>query len=60
MKKHAPPGQFGVFPSYKGGHTTTYGGYVWEICPGHRLSNHWGFVAQHRLVAEDLLGRPLQ
>lgn len=59
LKKHAAPGQFDVFPSYKGGHTTTYGGYVWELRPGHPLANHWGFVAQHRLVGEDLAGRPL-
>lgn len=60
LKKHAPPGQFDVFPSYKGGRTTTYGGYVWESCPGHRLANHWGFVAQHRLIGEDILGRPME
>lgn len=59
-KQHAPPGLFDVFPSSRGGHTTTYGGYVWELCPGHPLANHWGFVAQHRLVGEDLVGRPLR
>lgn len=51
--------EFDVFPSYKGGRTTVYGGYVWEECPGHHLQNNWGFVAQHRLVAEDILGREL-
>jgi hypothetical protein len=48
------------FPPYKGGHTCLYGGYVWEFCPGHRLQNKWGWVAQHRLVAEDILGRQLR
>lgn len=50
---------FDVHPPYKGGHTTTYGGYVWELCPRHPLANRWGYVAQHRLVGEDLVGRPL-
>lgn len=60
MKPHKTPPRFGEFPSYKGGHTTIYGGYVWEFCPGHPLQNNWGFVAQHRLVGETILGRPLQ
>lgn len=59
-KLHAAPCQFDVFPSYKGGHTTIYGGYVWELCPGHPLANLWGFVAQHRLIGESIVGRPLQ
>lgn len=46
-------------PSYKGGCTCLYGGYVWEFCPGHHLQNKWGWVAQHRLVAEDKIGRRL-
>lgn len=58
-KQHAAPGQWDVFPPCRGGHTTIYGGYVWEQCPGHPLANHWGFVAQHRLVGESMLGRPL-
>lgn len=57
---HVAPGQFDVFPSYKGGHTTTYGGYVHEFAPGHPLASIWGFVAQHRLVGEDIVGRPLR
>ncbi len=58
-KRHAADGQYNVFPSHRGGDTTTYGGYVWERCPGHPKANHFGFVAQHRLVGEDLAGRPL-
>ena len=42
--------QLDVFPSYKGGRTCVYGGYVWEFRPGHHLQNDWGWVAQHRLV----------
>lgn len=60
MKHPQGPAVFDEFPSYRGGATTLYGGYVWEFCPGHHLQNRWGFVAQHRLVAEDTLGRPLQ
>lgn len=52
--------RFDEFPSYKGGHTCLYGGYVWEFLPGHHLQNQWGWVAQHRIVAEDKIGRPLR
>jgi len=53
--------QFDVFPSYKGGSTIEVeGGYIFEFCPGHHLQNRWGFVGQHRLVAEDKLGRRLE
>lgn len=47
------------FPSYKGGDTCLYGGYVWEYSPGHHLQNKWGWVAQHRVVIEDKIGRRL-
>ena len=60
MKPLKTQPQFDVFPTYKGGSTIQHGGYVWEFCPGHRLQNAWGFVAQHRLIAEDTLGRPLE
>lgn len=56
-RQHAPDDQWFVFPSYKGGATTTYGGYVWEFVGPHPLANKWGFVAQHRLVGADLVGR---
>lgn len=36
-----------------------YGVYVWEFSPGHPLQNHWGWVAQHRLVGCDIVGRTL-
>jgi len=47
------------FPSYKGGDTCVHGNYIWEFLPGHPLQNAWGWVAQHRLIAEGKLGRPL-
>lgn len=55
--RNAP--EFDAFPSYKGGHTTLYGTYVWELAPGHHLQNRWGWVAQHRLIGEDIVGRRL-
>lgn len=58
--QHEPDDQWHVFPSYKGGATTTYGGYVWEFVGPHPLANKWGFVAQHRLVGADLVERPLR
>jgi hypothetical protein len=57
-KQHVP--QFDVHASCMGGRTIAYGGYVFEFQPGHRLQNQWGFVAQHRLVAEAKLGRQLR
>ena len=42
---------------YTGGHTVIYGGYVYELCPNHPNANPWGFVAQHRLIVERILGR---
>ena len=61
MKKSqkSPVPDFDVFPSYRGGHTCLYGGYVYEFAPDHHLSNRWGWVAQHRMIGEDILGRPL-
>lgn len=52
--------QLDVFPSYKGGHTCLMGGYVFEFAPTHCLANGWGWVGQHRLVGEDIAGRPLR
>lgn len=51
--------QLNVFPSHTGADTCEWGGYVWEYAPRHPLQNQWGWVAQHRLVAETKLGRPL-
>ena len=57
LKKDRTP--FDVFPSYKGGHTVLHGGYVYEFSPYHLSANVWGWVPQHRLVGEDIVGRPL-
>lgn len=60
MAKSIYPPVFDEFPPYRGGRTLVYNGYVWEFHPGHRLQNLWGFVPQHRMIAEDTIGRPLQ
>jgi hypothetical protein len=57
-KKPMEP-HFDEFPSYKGGHTLLVYGYIFEFSPGHHLQNGWGWVGQHRLVAEDKIGRDL-
>lgn len=45
-------------PSYKGGSTyLTENGYVMEQAPWHPKCDQRGYVQQHRLVAEDVLGR---
>lgn len=54
-----PEPKWDVAPSYTGGRTVVLDGYVHEFVPEHRLANLWGFVAQHRLVAESVLGRPI-
>lgn len=51
--------QLNVFPPYRGGCTCVVNGYVWEFLPEHHLANGWGWVPQHRVVAEDVAGRRL-
>lgn len=60
MPKRRGLQQLNVFPSHTGADTCEWGGYVWEYAPGHHLQNQWGWVAQHHLVAEAVLGRPLK
>ena len=50
----------GGYTSYKGGHTIKMQGYLFELCPDHPKANTWGYVQQHKLVAEDILGRSLK
>ena len=49
----------GVHPSYRGGYTIEMGGYIYEFFPSHPNCNAWGYLPQHRLVAEGYLGRIL-
>lgn len=60
MTQHKRLRRLNEFPTYKGGDTIVVAGYVLEYTPHHRLANFWGYVQQHRLVAEDMLGRPLK
>ena len=47
---------------WKGGETVTRhagGGYIKQLCHGHPFADAGGYVMQHRLVMEQVLGRPL-
>ena len=61
MKTHVlrEPPSYNEHPSYKGGYTVLHGGYVYEFAPDHPRRNMWGWVAQHRLIGEEIAGRPL-
>ena len=48
---------------WKGGETVTThigGGYIKQLAPGHPAADASGYVLQHRLVMEQVLGRPLK
>lgn len=45
---------------WKGGQPVTGNGYVREYCPDHPGADPDGYVLQHRVVAERMLGRYLQ
>ena len=46
-------------PGWKGGRILDKGGYILVHAPGHPASNSSGYVREHRLVCEQILGRPL-
>lgn len=46
-------------PAWKGGCTADKRGYILVWQPEHPGANHCGYVRQHRLVAEEVLGRYL-
>jgi hypothetical protein len=46
--------------SWRGGRQIDKGGYVLIRMPGHPAANKQGYVREHRLVAEKILGRPLK
>jgi len=48
-----------LHPGWRGGLLTDKHGYVLRYAPEHPDSNLNGYARQHRLVAEELLGRPL-
>lgn len=46
-------------PAWKGGKTTDKHGYVLIHLPSHPCSNRHGYIREHRLVMEEMIGRPL-
>lgn len=46
-------------PAWNGGRTTDKSGYVLLRMPDHPAANAHGYVREHRLVMEQVLGRPL-
>jgi len=47
-------------PNWKGGRTVASNGYILVKAPEHPLADVRGYVYEHRLVAEQILGRPLR
>lgn len=47
-------------PRWKGGRWTHKGGYVYVYRPEHPAANRDGYVYEHRVVAEERIGRLLQ
>lgn len=47
-------------PTWKGGRTVASNGYVLIKQPDHPLADARGYVYEHRLVASEMLGRPLR
>ncbi len=46
-------------PQWKGGRLTDKSGYILILRPDHPLANSGGYVREHRLVAEGIIGRHL-
>jgi phage antirepressor YoqD-like protein len=46
-------------PNYRGGRIVTRRGYVYIRSPNHTDKNHLGYVLEHRLVMEKMIGRRL-
>ena len=47
-------------PNWHGGRVIASNGYVKVKCPDHPSADPNGYVYEHRLVAERILGRPLR
>lgn len=47
-------------PAWKGGRQIDKAGYVLVLRPDHPAANRHGYVREHRLVMEQMLGRPLE
>lgn len=55
-----PPGTGADHPRWKGGRTESSHGYVLVRKPDHPNAQNNGYVYEHRLVAQEKLGRPLR
>lgn len=61
LKKAYPEGRFGEAASnWRGGRRMTSGGHVYLYMPEHPAATKEGYVMEHRLIAEKMLGRPLE
>jgi HNH endonuclease len=55
-----PEGRFGKLASnWKGGRKKTKTGYIYVYSPSHKYATKEGYVMEHRLVAEQSLGREI-
>lgn len=45
-------------PNWNGGKTSSHG-YIFILKPDHQRANHYGYVGEHTLIAEEVFGKPL-
>lgn len=59
MRGHSTQGSMETHHNWKGGVVRKSTGYLLQYAPDHPHADRKGYVLQHRLVAEQMLGRPL-
>jgi hypothetical protein len=59
FKKGHPQGKGKDNPAWKGGKTIDANGYVLVKVPDHPFANHQGYIFEHRLIMEKMIGRHL-
>lgn len=61
LRKRYPDGRVGdKHPRWRGGRWMTGAGYILAHCPDHPNASKTGYVFEHRLVMEEMLGRYLE
>ena len=61
IRKRFPNGRYGrEAANWKGGRQKTSGGHIYKYAPEHPCANRNGYVMEHRLVVERVLGRILE